>query len=344
MRRCWMLLVATACLALVACGDESPSGGVDQDNGVDAGDSMDTAQPEPQPEPEPAPQPEPEPTPDPTDAGEPEPPEDATEPEPEVVEDAVDEEVFDGLACDEDADCPENYRCLEGICVLDPTGRAYVEFNYVLEEPSELTNAISVLKGFFGDVGFFMTQWTGLDEENRSEMFYGGGDRVLEVDDGPDVWIWQVPNRLPSVLVHPLIEENDPLNGRRWQTEPFDYELVALFGEGPNRFSLGFEAVQTVLTVEFSEDMSEIVAGRLEGFITREEVLSRDVDLSDNCIIARGLCPTFDCDQDPPWETLGDVFDCLQIPMNADLDPNLEGHDAYSASIFFQSELVTIQE
>ena len=341
-RRWWMVTVAVACLALAGCGDESPGGNAAGNNDEpDVADEMDASEPEPEPEPDPTPEPTPDATPDPEDVPEPEP--DAS-PEPDAAEDVVDEEIFEGAACVAQDDCPENYACLDEVCVLNPAGTSFVEYNYVLEEPSELTNAISVLKGFFGDVGFFMIDFSDLDESNHSEMFYGGGDRILEVDEGPDVWAWQLPDELPSVVVYPLIEENDPLNGRRWRSDPFDYQLVALFGDEPRRFRLGFEAAQTVLTMEFTEDMSEIISGRLEGYITREEAENRSVDFSDNCILARGLCPIFDCANDPPMENLGAVFDCLEIPLNADIDPNIEGHDAYEASIFFQSERVTIQE
>jgi hypothetical protein len=334
----FFVLVAFA-LASVACGEDANSGTASADTGTpDMVDTLDASEPDPSPVVQPDPVPDA--TPDPQDVPEPEPEPDVTEPEPDVVEDVVDEDIFEGSDCVDDEDCPENYSCLDEVCVLNPEGRAYVEFNYVLEEPSELTNTISVLKGFFSDVGFFLIDFSPLDEANESEMFYGGAERVLEVEDGPDVWTWQLPLDLPSVQVYPDIREDDPLNGRRWTTDPFTYELVAIFGE----FRLGFEAVDAVVSMEFSEDLSQVVSGRLTGYITREEVEGRGVDFTDNCLLATGLCPAFDCVNDPPWETLAEVFDCLEIPLNADIDPNLEGDDAYDASIFFQSEQVIIQE
>ena len=89
--------------------------------------------------------------------------------------------------------------------------------------------------------------------------------------------------------------------------------------------------------------MTQIESGRLDGFITREEAESRELELEDNCLLALGLCPAHNC-ADPPMGTLADVLDCNEVVLDADIDPNIEGHDAYSASIFFQSEEVIIQE
>lgn len=333
-----LLVMALALIAAQACGDDENPGGAPANN-----DLPDVSEPEPQPEPQPEPEPQPDASPDPEDVVEP-------EPEPEPVEDVgvpdvPDEpDAFEGLACVADEECPEDHLCLGAICTVNPVGRAYVEFNYVLEEPAALSNAFSVLKGFFGDVGFFLIEFGPLDDEGVSEMVYGGADRLIDVNDGPDTWRWQLPDELPSTAVHPLREEGDPLNGRRWQSDTFDYQLVALFGDTPNRLRLGFEAAQTVLTMEFSEDLSQIVSGRLDGYITRDEAVTRTVDLSGNCLLAVGLCPAHSCANDPPLETLADILDCLEVPLNADIDPNIEGHDAYTAAIFFQSEAVIIAE
>ena len=342
MRSKWLVWVAMVALGLSACGDDDASGVADPPAEPDPQPAM-----EPEPMPDPMPTMEPTPTPDPQPAMEPEPmpdPEPVMEPDPEPVMEPDPEPEVPMGACVADEDCAEDFICLEEVCQINMAGRAYIEFNYILEEPSALTNAISVFKGFFGDIGFFMIEFAPVDDEGLSEMTYGGADQVLEVEEGPDVWAWQLPDELPSVQVHRMVQEDDPFDGTWWQSDPFDYQLVALFGDGPRRSRLGFTAAQTTLTMQFSDDLSQIITGRLDGFITREEAESRRVDFAGNCILALAMCPVHDCGEDPPFETLSDILDCNEVVMDADIDPNLEGHDAYRASIFFESELVTIEE
>jgi hypothetical protein len=249
-----------------------------------------------------------------------------------------------GTACQAEATCiKEHYDCLGGVCTLNPTGRAFVETNYVLEQPSALTNVVSVAKGLFSDTGFFLTEVAGL-EGDAARVYYGGGDRLEQHDDGPDVYRWQLPDDLPSFLMRRLQDPEQPLQGNTWRSDVFDYELVALFGDEVPRGRLGFEAVQTQVTMTFDPDLTQIMEGRIEGYITRAEAERRELGLVDNCALSRLLCPAYDCTNDPPLATFAELLDCNGVPTDSDLDPLIEGNDAYRASIFFQSERVELVE
>lgn len=178
---------------------------------------------------------------------------------------------------------------------------------------------------------------------------YGGASRLEVVEDGPDVYAWQFPvDQLPGFRVRPALPEEapDPSNPTNtWVSDVFDYRLMAIFTFNGVQSVLGFEAKQTVMTATFSEDLETITAGRLEGYITREEAESRLLNLDDpDCLISRGICPGFECGVDAPLMSIADVLDCNGAVMNADVDPDIEGHDAYMTSIFFESRRVLVEE
>ncbi len=352
-----LLTVAILCAGVTACSDDENAGGngaanneanndvnndqnndVNNDQNNDQNNDTNNDTPDANDEPDIPDEPDVE---DPMDADEPDIDEPDVPDEPDIDEPDVPDEP---MACVDSEECAENYACIAERCTIDPSGRAYVEYNYVLEEPSALTNAVSVLKGFFGDVGFFMIDLDTLGEGNIFEAPYGGADLVTENDNGPDTYAWQLPDRLPMVEVHPMDPEAEDFDPDVWVADPFTYELVAVFTDGDIRSGLGFEAEQTSLTMRFTPDLTGIVEGRLNGFITRAEAESRSLQLAENCLLALGLCPTFSCANDPPMETLADVLDCNDVVLDSDIDPNIEGHDAYRAVIFFQSNEVFIEE
>jgi len=212
----------------------------------------------------------------------------------------------------------------------------FVENNYQLLQPTALTNVVSFFKGFFRDLGFFMTAMGPL-ENGTIEVMYGGADRVLEREDEPDQWLWQLPERVPSFEMTRQSEDIDPLQSDTWVSEVFNYQLVALYGDEP-RSQLGFEARDTVVTMQFSEDLTLITGGTIRGYMTRTEAESRFLEL-DECILQQGLCPNVDCDQ-APLQTLADILDCNDVQPDAEVD----NEDAYTTEVYFSSELVELVE
>jgi hypothetical protein len=187
-----------------------------------------------------------------------------------------------------------------------------------------------------------MTHFSPLDDAGEMVVTYGGGDRVETVPDGLNIYAWQIPEAsLPVFRVHRYEPATAPLAHALWESEVFDYQLVAVIEVGTVRSGLGFEAVDSTVRFEFSDDLTRISQGRLDGFITRAEALTRFIQL--DCLLSLGLCPGFDCDLDPPIETIADLLDCRGAPLDSDLDPAIEGNDAYRASILFSSEEVELQ-
>jgi len=263
----------------------------------------------------------------------------------DVAADVPTEDVHVSTTCQAPEDCSGNTTCIDGVCTLNPEGRAYVEYNYVLQEPEELTTVVSVLKGFLAGTGFFMTAFSARAEDDTMMVTYGGGDRVMAVPDGYDQYAWQFPpDTLPAFQVSRYADPNDPLQDAVWESEVFDYRLVAVFEFMDVRSEVGFVAKSATVQLRFSEDLDRIEDGVLEGYITREESESRFLNLNDpNCFLTLGVCPSFDCANDPPLQTLADVLDCNGAVLDADIDPDIEGHDAYRAVIYFQSNRVEIQ-
>ena len=54
------------------------------------------------------------------------------------------------------------------------------------------------------------------------------------------------------------------------------------------------------------------------------------------------MCPSYDCDNDPELGDIAAVLDCNGAEMDADLDPEIPGNDAYRTSIFFESIRVAL--
>jgi hypothetical protein len=249
-----------------------------------------------------------------------------------------------GTACEPEGDaCGPDYRCVDQVCTLWPQGRVYAEVNYVLLQPSALTNVISVIKGLFNQTGFFMTDMREADGD-QIVVYYGGADRVEHNDDAPDLYAWQLPERLPTFRVHRLEDPEAPQQGHTWQSDVFLYELVALFGDGEPRQGLGFEAADTVVTMTFNEELTQITSGSIQGYLTREEAEDRTLGIAEDCLLSRALCPSFDCDTDEPILTVANLLDCNEVELDSDIDPAIEGNDAYRADIFFQSDEVILVE
>ena len=240
-------------------------------------------------------------------------------------------------ACDEQSPCPEGYECLEEVCTLVPSGRVYVENNYQLLQPTALTNVVSFFKGFFSDLGFFMTAMGPL-EDGTIQVVYGGADRVLIGNEEPDQWRWQLPERLPVFEIRRQTEGVPPLQSDTWVSDVFDYQLVALYGDEP-RSRIGFEARQTVVTMQFSQDLQSITGGTIRGYMTRVEAESRFLELDDNCLLQQGLCPAVDCEL-APLQTLADILDCNEVAPDAEIDDE----DAYITEVYFSSEIVEVVE
>lgn len=244
-----------------------------------------------------------------------------------------------GLACDDAAECVAmpNTLCIEGACTLNPESRVYVEDRYDLQEPEELAPVISTIKGLIGRSGLFMTRLSALDADDAMRVTYGGGDLVERVDDGLDLYAWQVPEaNLPTFSIHRYASEAQPLAYNTWESDVFDYRLVAVVTVGETQVGLGFEASDSTVRFRFNDDLSEVTTGRLEGFITRKEAELRAIDIQD-CLLSMGICPGFDCDNDPPIATVADILDCRGARMDADIDPLVDGDDAYRAVILFHS-------
>jgi hypothetical protein len=244
-------------------------------------------------------------------------------------------------ACDDDTPCPDGYDCVQGVCTLVPSGRVYVENNYQLLRPTPLTGVVSFFKGFFTDLGFFMTSMGPIEGANI-EVSYGGADRVVNRDEEPDQWRWQLPERIPTFTISRQTEDVDPLQSNTWVSEVFDYRLVALYGEEP-RAQIGFEAKNTVVTMRFSEDLTMIIYGTIRGFLTREEAELRFLDIADNCLLQQGVCPAVDC-ENAPLQTLADILDCNEVEPDADIDDEVDGNDAYTTEVFFTSDVVELVE
>ncbi len=345
------VLVLLLGIGLTACSDDTDNNavapgsdaGADTQNGDDTSGESDTPDAEPGdlPADDVAPDLDPD-TPDVIDVAE-DAPDTADAPidAPEDTAD-VDEEPDLGVmqACDEQTPCPDGYECVAGVCTLVPSGRIYVENNYQLLQPTALTNVLSFFKGIFTDLGFFMTAMGPLDGDTV-EVTYGGADRITRVMDGPDEWAWQVPERLPTFTMTRM-EGGDPLQSSAWQSEVFQYRLVALYGDEP-RAGIGFTAEQTVVTMRFNPELTEIVEGTIRGYMTRDEAENRRLEISDNCLLQQGACPMVDCDN-APLMTLADVLDCNEVEPDYDLDDEIEGNDAYTTEIYFTSEIVTLVE
>lgn len=340
-------LAILICVTLAACSDDGDMGGGTPapDVGVDTADSSGTSDvvpdvPAPEdlgPEPEPdLPAPDaPDDTPDTPDLP-PDVAEDVTEDAPDLAE----PDLGVMQACDDQTPCPDGYDCVAGVCTLLPSGLIFVENNYQLLQPTALTNVVSFFKGIFSDLGFFMTAMGPLDGDSV-EVMYGGADRVTRIDDAPDEWRWQLPDRLPSFTMRRL-EGGDPLQSDTWQSEIFTYRLVALYGPEP-RAGIGFVAEKTVVTMRFDPELTNIVEGTISGFMTREEAENRFLAISDNCLLQQGACPLVDC-ENSPLETVADVLDCNEVEPDSDLDDDIPGNDAYATEIYFTSELVTLVE
>lgn len=274
-------------------------------------------------------------------------PEDTSDADTSDAEDAMDVEDEPDApgpvmqACDEDTPCPDGYECVEGVCTLVPSGNVYVENNYQLLRPTALTNVLSFFKGIFTDLGFFMTAMDPLDGDTIL-VHYGGADRVNRVMDGPDEWRWQLPDRLPTYTMRRATENVDALQSNTWISEVFTYRLVALYGDEP-RAGIGFTAEETVVTMRFNEELTDVVEGTIRGYITREEAENRRLEISDNCLLQQGACPAVDC-ENAPLESLADVLDCNEVDPDYDLDDEIPGNDAYTTEIYFTSEIVTLVE
>ena len=281
---------------------------------------------------------------------------------PEFVEDveAQDTETRDapitnpseeGQACLQTPDCDLPDRvCLEGVCTLVPASRTYVEVNYVLEQPEEISAIVSVLKGFVGDVGFFMTALGPLSESDAIEVTYGGADPITEgSDEELPGYAFQRPESLPpTFFLQPFQDPMRPFAGDTWRSERFTYELVALFDFNNTRNEVGFVAIDTFVTMQFSPDGSSIERGNITGYITREQTEDRLLTFGDDCespqslccIVTVGVCPTYSCGQDAPLESIADILDCNGAMPDVDLDETIPGNDAYFATIFFASKEV----
>lgn len=277
--------------------------------------------------------------------------EDASDAAPDTVEDdapedVVMEDVHVPTTCQGPEDCTGTTACIDGVCTLTPEGLAYVEYNYVLQEPEELTTVVSVLKGFLSGTGFFMTEFSARGEDDTVMVTYGGGDRVMAVPDGYDIYAWQFPpDTLPTFQMSRYQDPNDPLQDAVWESEVFDYRLVAVFEFMNVQSEVGFLAKNATTRMRFSQDLSQIEDGVLEGYITRQEAENRFLNLDDpQCFLTLGLCPTFDCVNDLPLQTLADVLDCNGAELDSDVDPDIEGHDAYRAVIYYQSERIEVQQ
>jgi hypothetical protein len=337
-------------LALGACGEEEPPAGGDA--AADLGEEEEDAQALPDVSPDLG---EPDQGEDvQEDPGAPDVPEEVEEDLSDLVEDAPEDMGADvvedvapvdmgdpdiGFGCTQDDQCAEGYQCIDEVCTLWPLGRVYAEINYVLERPNALTNVVSFIKGFFSEIGFFITEFR---EAQGDEIivYYGGADRLQRVDEGPDRYRWQIPDALPSFRIHRLVDEAEPLQGHTWQSEVFDYRLVALFGGS----ELSFEAVQTTVTFRFNEALTEVEGGRIEGYLTRAEAERRALGIGGDCFRSLAICPMYDCQNDEPLLTVADVLDCNAVPLDSDVEPLVEGDDSYRVEIFFVSEEATLSE
>ena len=249
------------------------------------------------------------------------------------------------LSCAMVEDCPDNYACLDNICTLSPHELSFVETNYILESPAALSGVVSLIKGFLTGTGFFMTLFSPIDEAGVITVTYGGGDRVMSNPEGFDTYAWQFPpDTLPTFTIERFQSLDDPMQDDTWESEVFDYRLAAVFEFNGIRSTLGFEAKNAIMKATFNEDLTEIINGSLAGYITREEAESRFLNLDDpDCFFTIGLCPTFDCGVDEPLQTIADVLDCNDAELDSDIDPEIEGNDAYRAVIAFESKRVEIE-
>ena len=67
-------------------------------------------------------------------------------------------------------------------------------------------------------------------------------------------------------------------------------------------------------------------------------------DRADSCVLSQAVCPSYECDVDPPILTIADVLDCNGAPLDADVDPEIDGNDAYRAIINFDSTQINLVE
>ncbi|MEO1268357.1 MAG: hypothetical protein AAFX99_09675 [Myxococcota bacterium] len=360
-----LFAVLFGCLLIgsVACSDDDGASGTD--NAVDTGMTSapdtatmtaDTDPPEDTSPPEDTAPPEdtepPEDTTPPEDTSPPEdtaPPEDTDEVRADVPIDASDE----GQECLQTPECEEGRICLEGVCTFVPEGQTFVETNYVLEEPEEISAVVSVLKGFVGQTGFFMTDIAPLADNDTLLVTYGGGDPAGPIMDGvTPTYRWQRPDELPTFSMSPYADPERPLAGESWMSEVFDYELVALFEFDGQQNRIGLEVLDTVVEMRFSPGEERITRGFITGFITRQEAEDRWLNFGSDCdegvgslccIVSVGVCPTYNCSDDPELGDIAAVLDCNGAEMDADLDPEIPGPDAYQTTIFFESIRVHLE-
>lgn len=270
----------------------------------------------------------------------------------EEVEDTVDEEVEPidtGTDCSSDETlCEDPYTCISGVCRVPLAETAWAEAAFSVGEPEELTRIFNTFKSFATDVKFMVLDVQGGEAALASRI---GAADILDAEAEPILVNYQIDHTPGLVTFRPLTEEEAPLDGRAWITDPFLYELRATamidFGDSePFTGTFGLDAEEVQLTVRLLDGGDgSLTTAVLAGYVLRTETEDRYMIAKEDFPGFTALfCNSANRTYDPGevWR-LSDVLDCNDAEMDVDSDDDGE-MDAYRVVINARLEPAQLPE